>query len=45
MFVVFFTLFTTEPVAADDNAPKYILALGDSLTAGYLLEPEEAFPV
>jgi acyl-CoA thioesterase I len=31
--------------AADDGAPVRIVALGDSLTAGYMLKPAEAFPV
>jgi acyl-CoA thioesterase-1 len=31
--------------AADDAAPVRIVAFGDSLTAGYMLKPSEAFPV
>jgi acyl-CoA thioesterase-1 len=31
--------------AADDAAPIRIVAFGDSLTAGYMLPPSEAFPV
>ncbi|HEX2840775.1 arylesterase [Hyphomicrobium sp.] len=31
--------------AADDAAPIRIVALGDSLTAGYMLKPDGAFPV
>lgn len=33
------------PVAADDAQPVHIVAFGDSLTAGYQLKPDEAFPV
>ncbi len=33
------------PAMADDDAPVHIVAFGDSLTAGYQLKPEEAFPV
>lgn len=32
-------------LAADDGAPVRIVAFGDSLTAGYMLKPAEAFPV
>jgi len=32
-------------LAADDAAPVRIVAFGDSLTAGYMLKPNEAFPV
>lgn len=31
--------------AADDAAPVRIVAFGDSLTAGYMLKPNDAFPV
>lgn len=31
-------------VAADEAAPVRIVAFGDSLTAGYMLKPSEAFP-
>ena len=44
LVAVIFTLFLAQPVAADEEDPKYVLALGDSLTAGYQLNPEEAFP-
>lgn len=46
VFLVF-TGFYGAARAADDAAatPLYILALGDSLTAGYELDPEHAFPV
>lgn len=33
------------PAMADDAVPVHIVAFGDSLTAGYQLKPEEAFPV
>ena len=32
-------------LAADEAAPVRIVAFGDSLTAGYMLAPSEAFPV
>lgn len=32
-------------LAADEAAPVRIVAFGDSLTAGYMLKPSEAFPV
>lgn len=32
-------------MAADEAAPVRIVAFGDSLTAGYMLKPSEAFPV
>ncbi len=38
MLFIVLMLFTTQPV------PKVILFFGDSLTAGYGLSPEEAFP-
>ncbi|HRN90035.1 arylesterase [Hyphomicrobium sp.] len=38
-------LASLMPVAADDDAPIRIVAFGDSLTAGYQLKPDEAFPV
>ena len=49
LFAVFLALglFYGPAHAADDSAdsPLYVLALGDSLTAGYELDPEYAFPV
>jgi acyl-CoA thioesterase-1 len=45
LIVAFITLFAAQPCAASDQSPKYILALGDSLTAGYMLEPDQSFPV
>ena len=37
-------IFTTLPVWSAQAAPVSIVALGDSLTAGYGLDPGEAFP-
>lgn len=34
-----------SPIAAEDARPVHIVAFGDSLTAGYQLKPDEAFPV
>lgn len=45
LIIAFVTLFSAQPCAANDQSPKYILALGDSLTAGYMLEPDQSFPV
>jgi len=49
LFVAIITLFLAQPSVAteetDTSQTKYVLALGDSLTAGYLLGPDESFPV
>jgi acyl-CoA thioesterase I len=49
LFVAITTFFLAQPSAAaektGDSPPKYILAIGDSLTAGYMLGPDESFPV
>jgi acyl-CoA thioesterase-1 len=37
-------LFIVTAVVFESSAPKVILFFGDSLTAGYGLSPEEAFP-
>lgn len=38
-------VFAFVPAAADEGAPVHIVAYGDSLTAGYQLKADEAFPV
>lgn len=46
-FLAFFTVYVTFWTAnahAEDNTGPYVLALGDSLTAGYMLEPQDSFP-
>lgn len=39
-----FMTFAPSLRAATENAPIKIVAFGDSLTAGYMLKPSEAFP-
>lgn len=39
-----FTFFTLAHVATGQNTPRTLVFLGDSLTAGYGLGPEEAYP-
>lgn len=43
-FLLAFTLLATAPAAHADDDTITIVALGDSLTAGYLLGPDEGFP-
>jgi acyl-CoA thioesterase-1 len=40
-----FAVLSPNIALADEAGTKYVLALGDSLTAGYMLDPEDAFPV
>jgi acyl-CoA thioesterase-1 len=42
LFTATFSLFPIEPEAVDD--PKIILCFGNSITAGYGLDPEDAYP-
>lgn len=37
-------LMLNAPLRADPSQPLTIVALGDSLTAGYMLQPKESFP-
>jgi acyl-CoA thioesterase-1 len=46
-FLAFFTLyvvFWTANARADESVGPYVLVLGDSLTAGYMLDPQDSFP-
>ena len=38
-------VFAIAPATADEGAPVHIVTYGDSLTAGYQLKADEAFPV
>jgi acyl-CoA thioesterase-1 len=45
LFIAVFAIFLSNVSLADETDPQYVLALGDSLMAGYMLDPEDAFPV
>ena len=40
-----FAVLSPNIAAAEETEPKYVLALGDSLMAGYMLDPQDSFPV
>lgn len=44
LLIAFFTLQYAEAETSSDASPPRILFLGDSLTAGYGLEPKQAYP-
>jgi acyl-CoA thioesterase-1 len=44
MAIVFNAGLSLSPIAAEAKSPVKLVAFGDSLTAGYLLKPDQSFP-